>query len=85
MFIQPDKYQATQFLTDRKKTLEIIDPYLRETVNFKHLYQVAAVTVLCVQSEASYRPLIADVVQSLVPLVPQELGGALRQDPEHST
>jgi hypothetical protein len=47
--------------------------------------QVAAVTVLCVQSEASYRPLIADVVQSLVPLVPQELGGALRQDPGHST
>ncbi|CAK9232103.1 unnamed protein product [Sphagnum troendelagicum] len=75
---------ATQFLTDRKKTLEILDPCLGETVNFKHLYQVAAVTVLCVQSEASYRPLIADVVQSLVPLVPQELGGALRQDPEHS-
>lgn len=40
--------------------------------------QVAAVAVLCVQSEPSYRPLIADVVQSLVPLVPQELGGAWR-------
>lgn len=35
---------------------------------------------LCVQKEPSYRPLIADVVQSLLPLVPVELGGALRRD-----
>ena len=40
--------------------------------------QIAAVAALCVQHEPSYRPLIADVVQSLVPLVPHELGGALR-------
>lgn len=42
------------------------------------LLQIAAVAALCVQPEPSYRPLIADVVQSLVPLVPHELGGALR-------
>lgn len=52
-------------------------------VNFirQFLWQVAAVAVLCVQTEPSYRPLIADVVQSLLPLVPQELGGAFR-DPK---
>lgn len=40
--------------------------------------QVAAVAVLCVQPEPSYRPLIMDVLHSLVPLVPVELGGTLR-------
>lgn len=34
--------------------------------------------VLCVQPEPSYRPLIIDVMHSLVPLVPVELGGTLR-------
>lgn len=40
--------------------------------------QVAAVAVLCVQPEPSYRPLIVDVLHSLIPLVPVELGGTLR-------
>lgn len=40
--------------------------------------QVAAVAVLCVQAEPSYRPLITDVLHSLIPLVPLELGGSLR-------
>lgn len=40
--------------------------------------QVAAVAVLCVQPEPSYRPLITDVLHSLIPLVPIELGGTLR-------
>ena len=40
--------------------------------------QVAAVAVLCVQPEPSYRPLITDVLHSLIPLVPMELGGTLR-------
>ena len=34
--------------------------------------------VLCVQPEPTYRPLITDVVHSLVPLIPLELGGTLR-------
>ena len=34
--------------------------------------------VLCVQPEPSYRPLIADVLHSLIPLVPAELGGTLK-------
>lgn len=40
--------------------------------------QVAAVAVLCVQPEPSYRPLITDVLHSLIPLVPSELRGSLR-------
>ncbi|KAF8658542.1 hypothetical protein HU200_059000 [Digitaria exilis] len=65
-------------LTDRSKLPNIVDPVIRDTMDPKHLYQVAAVAVLCVQPEPSYRPLITDVLHSLVPLVPVELGGTLR-------
>ncbi|KAF6143697.1 hypothetical protein GIB67_021707 [Kingdonia uniflora] len=65
-------------LTDRAKLPNIIDPAIRDTMDLKHLYQVAAVAVLCVQPEPSYRPLITDVLHSLIPLVPAELGGTLR-------
>ncbi|XP_020235640.1 probable receptor-like protein kinase At1g80640 [Cajanus cajan] len=65
-------------LTDRSKLPNIVDPVIKNTMDLKHLYQVAAVAVLCVQPEPSYRPLIADVLHSLIPLVPVELGGTLR-------
>ncbi|KAE8056311.1 hypothetical protein FH972_013094 [Carpinus fangiana] len=65
-------------LTDRSKLPNIVDPVVKDTMDLKHLYQVAAVAVLCVQPEPSYRPLITDVLHSLVPLVPVELGGTLR-------
>ncbi|GMJ07754.1 hypothetical protein like AT2G25220 [Hibiscus trionum] len=65
-------------LTDRSQLPNIVDPVIKNTMDLKHLYQVAAVAVLCVQPEPSYRPLITDVLHSLIPLVPTELGGALR-------
>ncbi|KAI3470248.1 hypothetical protein Pfo_026911 [Paulownia fortunei] len=65
-------------LTDRTKLPYIVDPVIRNSMDLKHLYQVAAVAVLCVQPEPSYRPLITDILHSLVPLVPVELGGTLR-------
>jgi hypothetical protein len=36
--------------------------------SLKDAVQVAAIAAMCVQPEADYRPLMADVVQSLVPL-----------------
>ncbi|KAF3450940.1 hypothetical protein FNV43_RR07029 [Rhamnella rubrinervis] len=65
-------------LTDRSRLPNIVDPVIKDTMDLKHLYQVAAVAVLCVQPEPSYRPLITDVLHSLIPLVPIELGGSLR-------
>lgn len=65
-------------LTDRSKLPNIVDPVIENTMDQKHLYQVAAVAVLCVQPEPSYRPLITDVLHSLIPLVPSELRGSLR-------
>ncbi|CAA0816440.1 Protein kinase superfamily protein [Striga hermonthica] len=71
-------------LTDRSKLPSIIDPAIRNTMDLKHLYQVAAIAVLCVQPEPSYRPLITDVLHSFIPLVPVDLGGSLR-DSTHAT
>ncbi|KAG6739237.1 hypothetical protein POTOM_056828 [Populus tomentosa] len=65
-------------LTNRAVLPTIVDPVIRDSVDEKYLFQVAAVAVLCIQPEPSYRPLITDVVHSLVPLVPLELGGTLR-------
>lgn len=65
-------------LSNRSKLPNFVDPAIRDTMDLKHLYQVAAITVLCVQSEPSYRPLITDVLHSFIPLVPHELGGSLR-------
>ncbi|XP_011015399.1 PREDICTED: probable receptor-like protein kinase At1g80640 isoform X2 [Populus euphratica] len=79
----PDHFQfivswAMPRLADRSKLPNFVDPVIKDTMNLKHLYQVAAVAVLCVQQEPSYRPLITDVLHSLIPLVPLALGGSLR-------
>ncbi|CAH9099173.1 unnamed protein product [Cuscuta epithymum] len=58
-------------LTDREKVVEIMDPTLEGQYSMKDVIQVAAIAAMCVQPEADYRPLMADVVQSLVPLVKQ--------------
>ena len=46
-----------------------MDPTLEGQYSMKEVVQVAAIAAMCVQPEADYRPLMADVVQSLVPLV----------------
>ena len=61
--------QALPMLTDREKVVQILDPALEGQYSLKDAVQVAAIAAMCVQPEADYRPLMADVVQSLVPLV----------------
>ncbi|XP_057427827.1 probable serine/threonine-protein kinase PBL7 [Lotus japonicus] len=56
-------------LTSRDKVVEMVDPALRGQYSNKELIQVAAIAAMCIQPEADYRPLMTDVVQSLVPLV----------------
>ncbi|KAL8159529.1 hypothetical protein V2J09_001066 [Rumex salicifolius] len=55
-------------LTNREKVEEMVDPDLRGQYSRKDLVQVAAIAAVCVQAEADYRPLMTDVVQSLIPL-----------------
>ncbi|KAH7306370.1 hypothetical protein KP509_22G008000 [Ceratopteris richardii] len=56
-------------LTIREKLAEMVDPVLEGQYAMKDLIQVAAIAAMCVQPEADYRPLMTDVVQSLIPLV----------------
>lgn len=56
-------------LTNREKLMEMVDPALGGQCSNKELIQIAAIAAVCVQSEADYRPLMTDVVQSLIPLV----------------
>ncbi|CAL9151053.1 probable serine/threonine-protein kinase PBL23 [Musa acuminata AAA Group] len=56
-------------LTDREKVAQIMDPAMEGQYSLKEAVQVAAIAAMCVQPEADYRPLMADVAQSLVPLV----------------
>ncbi|XVF89472.1 hypothetical protein PTKIN_Ptkin19aG0133000 [Pterospermum kingtungense] len=72
---------AKVVLTDGLVIRNIVDPAIRGTMNVNHLRQVAGVAYMCVQEEPTHRPLITDVVQSLLPLVPEELGGTLTPFP----
>ncbi|KAJ7973383.1 Protein kinase [Quillaja saponaria] len=56
-------------LTNREKVVEMVDPVLQGQYSKKDLIQIAAIAAMCVQPEADYRPLMTDVVQSLIPLV----------------
>lgn len=56
-------------LTCREKLAQMVDPALQGQYYKKDLIQIAAIAAMCVQTEADYRPLMTDVVQSLIPLV----------------
>ncbi|KAL4342048.1 hypothetical protein GQ457_08G005030 [Hibiscus cannabinus] len=56
-------------LTNRDKVDEMVDPAIQGQYSKKDLIQVAAIAAMCVQPEADYRPLMVDVVQSLIPIV----------------
>ncbi|KAJ7525461.1 hypothetical protein O6H91_17G052400 [Diphasiastrum complanatum] len=70
-------------LTDREKLVEMVDPTLDGQYSMKELIQVAAIAAMCVQPEADYRPLMTDVVQSLVPLVKQRTNSKTSRHPSH--
>ncbi|KAI3775863.1 hypothetical protein L1987_45619 [Smallanthus sonchifolius] len=56
-------------LTNRAAVVEMVDPNLHGQFSRKDLIQVAAIAAMCVQTAADYRPLMTDVVQSLIPIV----------------
>ncbi|KAM7280775.1 hypothetical protein ACFE04_007909 [Oxalis oulophora] len=60
--------KALPRLTNKEKVMEMLDPALEGKHSTKDLVQIAAIAAVCVQPEADYRPLMTDVVQSLIPL-----------------
>ncbi|PNT71303.1 hypothetical protein BRADI_2g26063v3 [Brachypodium distachyon] len=56
-------------LTNRERLVQMVDPALKGQFIVKDLVQVAAIAAMCIQTKAEYRPLMTDVVQSLIPIV----------------
>ncbi|XP_056689485.1 probable serine/threonine-protein kinase PBL23 isoform X2 [Spinacia oleracea] len=56
---------AQPLFKDRKMFTKMADPLLQDRYPVKGLYQALAVAAMCLQEEASTRPLISDVVTAL--------------------
>ncbi|KAG9455557.1 hypothetical protein H6P81_000065 [Aristolochia fimbriata] len=56
---------AQPLFKDRRKFTQMADPALKGEYPVKGLYQALAVAAMCLQEEASTRPLISDVVTAL--------------------
>ncbi|XP_020269488.1 probable serine/threonine-protein kinase PBL23 [Asparagus officinalis] len=56
---------AEPLFRDKKRFIEMADPLLEGNFPTKALYQALAVAAMCLQEEASTRPLISDVVTAL--------------------
>lgn len=52
-------------LNDQRKLSKLADPLLQGRYPMRSLYQAIAVASMCIQEEATARPLIADVVTAL--------------------
>lgn len=57
--------QAEPLFKDKSKFVAMADPLLEGKYPMKGLYQALAVAAMCLQEEASIRPLISDVVVAL--------------------
>ncbi|PAN18793.1 hypothetical protein PAHAL_3G226300 [Panicum hallii] len=57
--------QAAPFFRDKRKFVKMADPLLEKKFPLKGLYQALAISSMCLQEEASSRPLISDVVTAL--------------------
>lgn len=62
---------ARPLFKDRRKFPQMADPLLQGHYPMRGLYQALAVAAMCVQEQATMRPLIADVVTALTYLASQ--------------
>ncbi|XP_076889889.1 putative serine/threonine-protein kinase PBL21 [Bidens hawaiensis] len=59
------------FLKDRKKFVQLVDPMLQGRFSMRSVHHVVAVTAMCLQEQANFRPLIGDIVVALEYLASQ--------------
>ncbi|XP_020692141.2 probable serine/threonine-protein kinase PBL7, partial [Dendrobium catenatum] len=64
---------AATFFKDRRKYPRMADPLLNGNYPIKGLYQALAIANMCLQYEASSRPLMSDVVTAIEYLVKPEI------------
>ncbi|PIN17201.1 Serine/threonine protein kinase [Handroanthus impetiginosus] len=59
------------FLKDRRKFVQMVDPLLEGHFSTRSLHHAIAITTMCLQEQASFRPLISDIVMALEYLASQ--------------
>ncbi|KAL9999745.1 putative protein kinase RLK-Pelle-RLCK-VIIa-1 family [Helianthus debilis subsp. tardiflorus] len=62
---------ARPFLRDRKKYVQLVDPLLPGRFSMRTVHHMVAITAMCLQDEANFRPLISDIVVGLEYLASQ--------------
>lgn len=63
--------QSRPFLKDRKNFVKMVDPLLAGRFSAKSVQHAVVITSMCLQEQASIRPLIKDVVNALEYLASQ--------------
>ncbi|KAL7154533.1 hypothetical protein ABFS83_03G008100 [Erythranthe nasuta] len=59
------------YLKDRRKFVQMVDPLLEGRFSIRSLHHAIAITSMCLQEQASFRPLISDIVMALEYLASQ--------------
>ncbi|KAL7174968.1 hypothetical protein ACSBR2_028718 [Camellia fascicularis] len=59
------------FLRDRKKFIQLVDPRLQGRFPVRSLHHAVAVTAMCLQEQANFRPAIGDIAVALEYLASQ--------------
>ncbi|KAA8537405.1 hypothetical protein F0562_026908 [Nyssa sinensis] len=59
------------FLKDRRKFVQLVDPLLQGRFPVRCLHHAVAITAMCLQEQANFRPLIGDIVVALEYLASQ--------------
>lgn len=59
------KFQAEPLFKDKRLFVKMVDPLLEDNFPMKGLFQALAVAAMCLQEEATTRPLMSDVVTAL--------------------
>lgn len=57
--------QSTPFLKDRRKYIHLVDPVLDGQFSSRCLHHAVAVTAMCLQEQANFRPSMTDIVTAL--------------------
>ncbi|KAG6402409.1 hypothetical protein SASPL_134602 [Salvia splendens] len=60
-----DAKDCRPYLKDRRKYIQMVDPLLEGRFSIRSLHHAVAITAMCLQEQASFRPLIGDIVLAL--------------------
>nr|GLL30481.1 serine/threonine-protein kinase CDL1 isoform X2 [Ipomoea trifida] len=71
LYVNLTTLQSQPFLRDRRKFVQMVDPLLEGQYSVRCLQHAVAITAMCLQEQANFRPLISDIVVALEYLVSQ--------------